>query len=275
MTILARAGILWLRFKAWWRKTLYRIRVRLFGRLAVEAATEGKTAIHAVDTDSPEGDIQAAAQRAAWTTQIARLEAIDARNRDQEYLLRQLRRNVRELDAREAQAHATPAGLGGQRLAAFGAVGQRRSFLGPIAAANPLLALATNPIAWMAAAFVLLAGWGGWNHARAERMEHQRDEARADVERLERANIAANAERDMLADAVRAADALSRQTAENLNAANARARRAAEQETRRVRELRQIDAGGPPPSWERSLRDAGEIEAGPSGDSGAASTNPQ
>lgn len=244
MTLLARAGILWLRFKAWWRETLYRVRVRLFGRLAVEAATEGKTAIHAVDMDSPEGDIQAAAQRAAWTTQIARLEAIDARNRDQEYLLRQLRRNVRDLDAREAQAHATPGGLGNQRLAAFGAVGQRRGFLGPIAAANPLLALVTNPVAWMAAAFVLLAGWGGWNHARAERMEHQRDNARAELDATERDLLAATAERDLLRDAAAQADAQSQQAAQTIEAERARRLRA-EREARRIRDaMDQARAGG-------------------------------
>ena len=252
MTLLARAGILWLRFKAWWRETLYRVRVRLFGRLAVEAATEGRSAVDAVASDSLAGDDHAARSRAAWADQITYLTDLLDRDvslpqhtrLDYERLVRQLRRNVRDLDAAEARRHATPAGLGGQRLAAFGAVGQRRSFLGPVAAANPLLALATNPIAWMAAAFVLLAGWGGWNHARAERMEHQRDNARAELDATERDLLAATAERDLLRDAAAQADAQSQQAAQTIEAERARRLRA-EREARRIRDaMDQARAGG-------------------------------
>ncbi len=238
----ARIGILWLRFRAWLRAKLYALRVRLFGRLAVEAATEGRTAIHAVDMDSPEGDIQAASQRAAWTTQISRLEAIDARNRDQEYLLRQLRRNVRDLDAREARAHATPAGLGGQRLATFGAVGQQQSFL-----SRMMYSLAPIvPYLLIGGLFMSVTGWETsiWNGCRADRLEAQRDIARAEHDATERDLLAATAERDLLRDAAAAADAQSQQAAQTIEAERARRLRA-EREARRIRDaMDQARAGG-------------------------------
>lgn len=255
------------RLRAWWRGLIYAARVRLFGRLAVEAATEGGTALHAVALDSPEGDIQAATQRQAWTTQIGRLEAIDVRSRDQEFLLRQLRRNVRELDAAEAAHHATPQGLGSRRLWEFKPVGQQTRpsrFLGAVAGIQLWHALA---IGW-AVTFGLL----GVQTALKERIENQRDDARADLAMVERRLEDARQIQTRLVEEVRAADLLSQQTAANLEAERARSRAAAAAERRRQRALREVDTGGGPPDWERSLRDDDAVAGQTGGSSGGAPT---
>lgn len=229
------------------RMTRGAVRVRNFvlrpSPAAEEYRIEGQTALHAVDMDTPEGDIQVATQRDAWTTQIARLEGIENRSRDQEMVLRQLRRNVRQLDDAEAARHPTPQNsIAGRRLAEFGTVGRPRGFLGPLAA-NPVLALLSSPAAWVALAFALPAGWGVWNHVRAGILERSLEAKEAELEATRRQAAEAATQRDMLAEAVTAADAQTRQSAETIEAERRRRQRA-EAEARRIqREMEQARAG--------------------------------
>lgn len=156
-----------------------------------------------------------------------------------------------------------------QRLARFGAVGQTSVWDRIVASLIPFL-----PYILIGGLLLSVTGWGSsmWNGWRADRLENQRNEARAELEATERDLVQANAERDLLRDAVTAADELSRQTAANLEAERARARESAARERRRQRAIREVDAGGPPPAWEHSLRDTGAPgpDAGRSGDAAGA-----
>lgn len=149
---------------------------------------------------------------------------------------------------------------------------QVRGFLGPLAPAGMAVSMVRPWMLWTGA-IAAVGVWGAYNDVRAGRLENERNEARATVESLEREVMEASVQRDMLADAVRQADELSRATAANLEAERARNARNRALEQRRSRELRQVDAGGPPPAWERSLRDDGLSETGPDSGGGAAPGN--
>lgn len=152
---------------------------------------------------------------------------------------------------------------------------QPRGFLGPLAPAGVAVGMVLRPWMLWTGAIAAVGVWGAYNDVRAGRLENERNEARATVESLEREVMEANAVRDSLVDAVRQADELSRATAANLEAERARSARARALEQRRSRELRQVDAGGPPPAWERSLRDDGLSETGPDSSGGAAPGHPE
>lgn len=185
-------------------------------------------------------------------------------------LLGKARLTLEEKRERDAIQRAIEA-----RRQSFGPAGdvappaQARGFLGPLAPAGLALG-AVRPWMLWTGAIAAVGVWGAYNDVRAGRLENERNEAQAEVETLEREVMSASAERDMLADAVRQADELSRATAANLEAERARSARARAIEQRRVRELRQVDAGGPAPDWERSLRDVGEPATGPDHSGGAA-----
>lgn len=127
---------------------------------------------------------------------------------------------------------------------------------------------------WAIAAAICLSGWGvaAVQGALKERIEDQRDDARADVRMAERALANEREIRARLVEEVRAADLLSQQTAANLEAERSRNRASAARERRRQSALRQVDAGGPPPDWERSLRDDDPVAGPDPGTGGAAPT---
>lgn len=112
----------------------------------------------------------------------------------------------------------------------------------------------------LAVGWALTFGWGALQTARISSLKADARDLRADVASVERHLANEREIRERLAEEVRAADLLSQQTAANLEAERARSRAAAERERRRVRELRQVDAGGPPPDWERSLRNDDPVE---------------
>lgn len=185
------------------------------------------------------------------------LLAIPDRSIVQENELHMIRREMARIEGREEAPQPTT---------------QVRGFLGPLAPASLALG-AVRPWMLWTGAIAAVGVWGAYNDVRAGRLENERNEARATVESLEREVMEASAVRDALADAVRDADELSRATAANLEAERARSARNRAIEQRRSRELRQVDAGGPPPAWERSLRDAGDPETGPDHSGGAAPGN--
>lgn len=124
---------------------------------------------------------------------------------------------------------------------------------------------------------VLAVGWAvtfgllGLQSARVASLKEDARDLRADVAMVERHLAAQREVTERLVDEVRAADLLSQQTAANLEAERARNRRAAEAERRRQRALREVDTGGGPPDWERSLRNSDAME-GPAGSGGGSST---
>lgn len=139
-------------------------------------------------------------------------------------------------------------------------------FLAPLAA-SPAMAVLSSPITWIAlgvAAFSVQT-------ARLENAKGDLRDARADLAMAERHLAAQREVTDRLVEEVRAADLLSQQTAANLEAERARNRAAAERERRRQRALREVDTGGGPPDWERSLRNGDAVE-GPAGSGSGGST---
>lgn len=223
------------------------------GRLADEARIEGATALRAVDQDTPEGDIQAATQRDAWTTQIARLEAIANRNHDQELLLRQLRRNVRNLDAAEAIRHPTPQTLGNVRM----------GLLGPVGAATG--GLSFGPLwLWVSGGFVALAAVLGLQSVRLENAKQDLRDERAEHAATQRALTDARQIANRLVEEVRAADAQSQQSAQTIERDRARLNAARRRERELLREIQERTASvGDPPAWSLRDGDGGEGSATP------------
>lgn len=125
---------------------------------------------------------------------------------------------------------------------------------------------------------VLAVGWAvtfGTLAVQTARLENAKDDlrdSRADLAMIERHLEAEREVTQRLADEVRAADLLSQQTAANLEAERARSRAAAAAERRRQRALREVDTGGGPPDWERSLRDDDAVAGQTGGSSGGAPT---
>lgn len=241
----ARA-IAWLRLAfdllAGWVARLLHRQPSVGARQAEEYRIEGATAVRAASLGTVEGDIQAADQKAAYLTQIARLQDLNAsatltpaQRRDNERIIVQLRRNVTAIDAVYAAPVATPESIGDQPM----------KFFGPVAMVSPFGWLKWAPWA-LAGALGLSTGW----FAVAER------DARADLREAERQRAIEHAQRvaaeDVLAQyraALEDAQDANRQSAEALEAERARVRAARERERRRQREMEQINNGGPPPDW--------------------------
>jgi hypothetical protein len=109
-----------------------------------------------------------------------------------------------------------------------------------------------------------------------ERVENQRDEARADLAQAARHLAAAQTERDLLAERAMAADAQSQATAANIEAERARRLRT-ERELRRVRDaMAQARADGPIDYGFGGVRDDEPAAPTGAGDSaGAPAGNPR
>lgn len=166
---------------------------------------------------------------------------------------------------RGIEALGTPAtleALGPQRLSAFGAVGQRRSLLGPLALPG-VWGVLSSPLAWVVIAFALPATWGAWEKGRADRLEGRLEDVRGDLANRERDLIAANAERDLFADAVSAADAQSRQSAEMIEQERRRRLRAEAVARRIQRDMEAARAGQPVDYGFGGVRDAGAPDGSP------------
>lgn len=146
-----------------------------------------------------------------------------------------------------------------------------KRFLGTLTTANPWLAVIFSPWTWLVVTGSLLLLQTG----RIGNLKDDVADLKADVAMAERHLENERQIRERLVEEVRAADLLSQQTARNLEAERARTRAANERERRRQRALREVDAGGPPPNWERSLHD--DPVAGPTSDpTGATSaSNPR
>lgn len=124
----------------------------------------------------------------------------------------------------------------------------------------------------------LAVGWAvtfgllGVQTARISSLKSEARDLRADVASVERHLANEREIRERLAEEVRAADLLSQQTAANLEAERARSRASAAAERRRQRALREVDTGGGPPDWERSLRNVDPVEGQTGSSSGGAPT---
>jgi len=225
-------------------------------RLAHEARVAGDTALFAIDTDTPEGDIQASAQRAGFALQIKLLEQRRQEHPlsfSDEMQLRQLRRVVRRIDEAEAIRHPTPENMGPQRMAQFGPIGQPRGFLSSLPL-PPWAGILTSPAFWMVLLFSIPAAFGAVQSMRLGHTEHQRDVA------IEQANANATAAAQWEArahayeQATADAQAAARTTAATLEAERARVARARRREQERTRAIQEVIAHGDAPAW--SLHDA-------------------
>lgn len=171
-----------------------------------------------------------------------------------------------------AAAPEAPRGL-------FGAVPARMGFLGAIPALGGLQLWVG---AAAAAGLVVMLGW--WRievamlkHARdvgCTRTELQGETTRrpcVDLASVQNDLAVRSQELEIAQQTVSNARAAASASRDALELANRRASAAAARERRRQSELRQIDAGGPPPNWEHSLRDDGLPGPAPVAGGGAAS----
>lgn len=215
-------------------------------RLADEAAVEARATRRAMNADTAVGDIQVATVRAAWIEQIYLLQGIHNRDRAQELLLAQLRRNVRDLDREQVERNGAPTAPAAPPRALFGAPNASGGVLGLIAGVRPWMLLAGAGATLLAFLGVQTARL---NHAKADlretrialvTIEQQRDDWKATAGVYSAAVTAATR------DAVRAAAAL--------EAERQRQARAAALERRRQREIQDVLTGGADaPAWR--LRD--------------------
>lgn len=127
-----------------------------------------------------------------------------------------------------------------------------RGLLGPVTALAPWKLWAAGGLAALA-----LGGWGVAivQSNLKERVEDQRDEARADLAQSERNLVAAREVNDRLAQAVRDADEQSRLTAANLEAERRRSAALRARQMERAREAQDVLARNQPPAWDDRLRD--------------------
>lgn len=144
-----------------------------------DARIEGTTAVRAALMDSVEADIQVAGQLAAFRTQIDRLTLLNAESttlteeqrRTNELVIRQLRRNIADVEKAEAERTGVSLETHGPRplfdalLPAEAAPAPRRAFLGAIPGFS-------FPFSWALAAVLAVTNLGTfwlWNGARSER----------------------------------------------------------------------------------------------------------
>lgn len=214
-------------------------------RVVDDYRIEGDAALRAAREDSGIGDVQVAIHRDAWTTQIARLEAVFNRTKQEELMLRQLRRNVRELDAALRARDAAPETIGNQRMSLFGAVGGAVGF-------------GLRPWMLWSGALAASLSFGALQTVRLENAKGDLKETRRDLGEAvaERDGWKESAEQYQAATAN--AQAVARQNVAWLEAERRRAARAEAEERRRQREIQAIlTGGGDAPTW--SLRDTPEV----------------
>lgn len=241
--------------RGWFLRTFRAIRRRIIGAAVDDARIEAASAVRAAALDTVEADIQTSTTRAAWVSQIEYQQGLlDSPNHAltktqrlaSERLVRQLRRNVRDLDTAEGRP-VSLATHGARPLAAFG----------PVAAA-------TNPLMlWLGGGLLAfgLSGWGmAWVQGNLkEQVERQRDDAQAAAEAYGRTLIrereAREAER---INATRSAE----ETRRLNDQLRAEARRAAARARRIDNAAEQVRSGGPAPNWDSIVRDDDPVEAG-------------
>ncbi len=125
-----------------------------------------------------------------------------------------------------------------------------QGFLGAGIAASPLIAILGSPLTWIAAGVAAF----GVQTARITHLHHELTDARGAARQNAEAARTWEERAHAYEHATEDAAAAARITTATLESERARARAAAARERRRQDELRQVDAGGAPPAWERSLR---------------------
>lgn len=212
------------------------------GRLAADYRIEAAAAVRAAREDSVVGDVQAATHRDAWTTQISRLETIYNRDKQQELMLMQLRRNVRELDQVLTSRAPEP---GAQRLGLFGAAASVAGF-------------SLRPWMIWSGAMAAALSFGAVQSARLENVKEDLNDSRRDLAQAQDERQGWKERAEHYAAAVTDAREIARQNAAWLEAERRRQARAASEERRRQHEIQTILAGGgDAPAW--SLRDDPEV----------------
>lgn len=233
----------------------------------LRASTTAFASLAAIPDPTPEQRIGQAKMEEGYELQKANLLRIQTERpwtSEERYQFQHLEQTL--ADIRMQREGATLATVGAQRLSLFGPVG---------AVASPWAGILASPMTWAVLAFAVPASVAAVQTARLEHAKHDL----ADAQRTARQNAQAAAswrERaDAYAHATEDAQAAARITTNTLEAERARARAAAARERRRQDELRQVDSGGAPPSWERSLRgdaatpdQSGAPAAAPAGDPG-------
>ncbi len=238
-----------------------------------DARIEGTTAVRAALMDSVEADIQVAGQLAAFRTQIDRLTLLNAESttlteeqrRTNELVIRQLRRNIADVEKAEAERTGVSLETHGPRplfdalLPAEAAPAPRRAFFGGIPGFS-------FPFSWALAAILAVSNLGMfwlWNGAR--------DEARANAEYREGNRQVAEQWRENAQgwrDHARRLEVDGTVTAGVLAEREAAIVRARANERRARRDLENI-ARDTPPAWFDSVRPPGDDALGRPGSDGS------
>lgn len=227
-------------------------------RRADEFRVEASTVQKAIAADTPEADSQLVVQLTAWDAEIERLLTLPRRRTLAEN--RQLQAMTVQRNAMHAKLYGAGAVAPDTRLMEFGAVGQRRGFLGPLVAAA-----GGEAWVWTGAAFVGLLALLGVENARLGHAKHELEQARTDLAAAERGlENARQLNADLTANITAAAHG-AQQAAATINQERARANAARDRERRLLHEIQERTANvGEPPAW--SLRDDAGGDSAGSGD---------
>lgn len=224
-------------------------------RRADEYRVEGDTAVRAALMDTVEADIQVAGQVAAWRTQIDRLSELNTstslthdQRRDNELVIRQLRRNIADVEKAEAERTGVALETHGPRplydalLPAEAAPARRLGFL-------PMAPGFTFPFSWALAA--VLAVVGVVQTVRVERVKDDARDVRDALEQVatERDALRTQANMDRAAfDALQHENVVTRELAESVRArqerTEARLRRSQNDQLEAARGGRPVDLDG-------------------------------
>ena len=220
-----------------------------------DARIEGTTAVRAALMDTIEGDIQVSGQIAAWRTQIDRLTDLNSspslteqQRRTNELLIRQLRRNIADVEKAEAERTGVALETHGPRplfdalLPAEAAPARRLGFL-------PMVPGFSFPFSWALAAVLAVVGL-----VQTVRVERVKDDARDTRDALEqvateRDALQTQANMDRAAfDALQAENHVTRELAESVRArqerTEARIRRSQNEQLEAARGGRPVDLDG-------------------------------
>jgi hypothetical protein len=266
--LILAALTIWGLWAAWTHRRVFvrwfwAVRRRIIGAAVDDARIEAASAVRAAALDTVEADIQTSTTRAAWVSQIEYQQGLlDSPNHAltktqrlaSERLVRQLRRNVRDLDTAEGRP-VSLATHGARPLAAFG----------PVAAATGF-----GPMwLWVSGAFVALAALLGLQSVRLENAKQDLREERADRAAAERALTVARNQIGDLADQLGEANDSAAASAIRTEQRERALRAARQREREFTREIQQRNRDvGEPPDW--GLRSDGTVPgstgAGTSGD---------
>lgn len=182
----------------------------------------------------------------------------------QERELTMIERELARLEGRDEAKPVLVAREGGWTPPRLAALAGNLGLYGIVAAGVGVVAI----LGWWRLDVAVLKGQRDRGCTRAELQGETTRRPCVDLTNANRDLTVRTRERDNAREAIATAQAAARASRQEAEAADRRASAAAARARRRTDALRQIDAGGPPPAWERSLRDDEPVQQGATPSSG-------